>query len=366
MPRRTRRAAILAACLVLPAPRSRRRAGPVHDARRRERPRRSKASRSRGRASRCCCWAATAPCTTSTPPTPRTAKKTAKAYVGYSAGEMQALAPHRVRAAVRHFDLRPTSSSSARAAAAASGPTGSSRSTAASPHYMSVRGFRIAEPPTPLGGHRVPQPRRVLPIRGRPGRDARRPARSATTTGQSNRDFLVRRRRRRSGDDWSSNAETIIHEATHQTAYNVGVHARFAEQPRWVVEGLAMMFEAPGVWSAASLHTQADRINRYRLDYFRDGAARARRQTGSAQLVASDQPFETGDARRLRRGVDAHVLPVRDAAAGVLGVPGPRGRVASCSPRTRRPSGWRDFTAAFGSDLDLLAAQVERFVDELP
>ena len=41
-------------------------------------------------------------------------------------------------------------------------------------------------------------------------------------------------------------SDTIIHEATHQTAYNVGVHARFADQPRWLVEGLAMMFEAEG------------------------------------------------------------------------------------------------------------------------
>jgi hypothetical protein len=43
--------------------------------------------------------------------------------------------------------------------------------------------------------------------------------------------------------DWA--AATIVHEAAHQTAYNVGVHGRFCEQPRWLVEGLAMMFESP-------------------------------------------------------------------------------------------------------------------------
>ncbi len=37
---------------------------------------------------------------------------------------------------------------------------------------------------------------------------------------------------------WHQNADTIIHEATHQTAYNTGVHRRFAQTPKWVVEGL--------------------------------------------------------------------------------------------------------------------------------
>ena len=58
------------------------------------------------------------------------------------------------------------------------------------------------------------------------------------------------------GYDWSENADTIIHEATHQTAYNVGVHKRFIAAPRWMVEGLATMFEARGVWNAQYDRTQ--------------------------------------------------------------------------------------------------------------
>lgn len=45
--------------------------------------------------------------------------------------------------------------------------------------------------------------------------------------------------------DWERNVATIIHEATHQLAYNCGMQRRFADNPMWVSEGLAMFFEAP-------------------------------------------------------------------------------------------------------------------------
>ena len=43
------------------------------------------------------------------------------------------------------------------------------------------------------------------------------------------------------------NVATIIHEATHQLAYNCGMQKRFADNPMWVSEGLAMYFESPDV-----------------------------------------------------------------------------------------------------------------------
>jgi len=45
--------------------------------------------------------------------------------------------------------------------------------------------------------------------------------------------------------DWERNVATIIHEATHQLAYNCGMQRRFADNPMWVSEGLAMFFETP-------------------------------------------------------------------------------------------------------------------------
>lgn len=39
--------------------------------------------------------------------------------------------------------------------------------------------------------------------------------------------------------------ENICHEATHQLAWNLGLHQRFAHTPLWLSEGLATLFEAP-------------------------------------------------------------------------------------------------------------------------
>ncbi|MBN1853826.1 MAG: DUF1570 domain-containing protein, partial [Pirellulales bacterium] len=72
------------------------------------------------------------------------------------------------------------------------------------------------------------------------------------------------------GGDWTENANTIIHEATHQMAFNTGIHKRFTETPTWIVEGLATMFEARGVWDPQSHQTQKDRINRARLSDFQN------------------------------------------------------------------------------------------------
>jgi len=38
---------------------------------------------------------------------------------------------------------------------------------------------------------------------------------------------------------------TICHEATHQLAFNMGLHQRRAATPLWLIEGLATMFESP-------------------------------------------------------------------------------------------------------------------------
>ncbi len=47
--------------------------------------------------------------------------------------------------------------------------------------------------------------------------------------------------------NWQQNMSTVVHEASHQTAFNTGIHSRWAPPPRWVAEGLGTMFEARGV-----------------------------------------------------------------------------------------------------------------------
>ncbi len=38
---------------------------------------------------------------------------------------------------------------------------------------------------------------------------------------------------------------TIVHEATHQIAFNSGLHQRLSDCPKWFSEGIAMYFETP-------------------------------------------------------------------------------------------------------------------------
>jgi hypothetical protein len=159
-------------------------------------------------------------------------------------------------------------------------------------HYFRVRGFSLQEPQYPMV---------AIAFRDQ-AEYVRRASASGTpmhpnTLGHydsiSNRVFLFDETNGKSKADWSQNTLTIIHEATHQTAFNVGVHRRFAAEPRWLIEGLATMFEAPGVWSARYDHTQADRVNRPRLEAFRKYVI-LRRQPGSlAMLLTSDDAFRS-------------------------------------------------------------------------
>jgi len=157
--------------------------------------------------------------------------------------------------------------------------------------YFRVRGFHLEEPEFPL----------VAIVY--PNRDDFYKAEAASGIGlppgilgyyekYSNRVQLYDVPPGSAGGDWFDTAHTIIHEATHQTAFNVGIHNRFADTPQWLGEGLATMFEARGVWDSRASHTLKDRINVGRLTDFRAGL-KTREPGTLANLVASDQLFKT-------------------------------------------------------------------------
>ena len=60
------------------------------------------------------------------------------------------------------------------------------------------------------------------------------------------------------GVDWSETEATIVHEAVHQLAFNTGVHERLAENPLWLVEGFATMFEQPAVYDTRVNHSNLE------------------------------------------------------------------------------------------------------------
>ncbi len=61
---------------------------------------------------------------------------------------------------------------------------------------------------------------------------------------------------------------TIVHEATHQIAFNCGLQQRYADIPLWLCEGMAVYFEAPDLTSTRGWRG-IGRVNYPRLQTFR-------------------------------------------------------------------------------------------------
>jgi len=166
------------------------------------------------------------------------------------------------------------------------------------------------------------------------------------------------------GWDWTTNANTIIHEAAHQTAFNTRVHSRFAHSPRWLVEGLATMFEARGVWQSGTYRNQADRINRIRYADWQKRAAGGRPQDAIAQLVSSDSLFTTDPQNAY---AEAWALSFFLMETMPKKYSDYLGKLAGRPPfaEYRSPERLRDFSDVFGNDLRMLSARLQRFMSEL-
>jgi Protein of unknown function (DUF1570) len=86
---------------------------------------------------------------------------------------------------------------------------------------------------------------------------------------------------------------TLVHEATHQVAFNTGIHSRITPGPRWVTEGLAMMFESKGVYNSQRFPDLADRYNESQLFAFRQGIKSGEMRGKLQTLVDSDDWFKS-------------------------------------------------------------------------
>lgn len=85
---------------------------------------------------------------------------------------------------------------------------------------------------------------------------------------------------------------TLIHEATHQAAFNLGLHSRTSQTPRWIVEGLATNFEIQENLKNSKRLDPFQRINRERYIHFRN-YQKSRRSTNPFEaFLSSDRPFE--------------------------------------------------------------------------
>ena len=165
--------------------------------------------------------------------------------------------------------------------------------------------------------------------------------------------------------DWRVNAETIIHEAVHQTAFNVGIHNRFCPPPRWVCEGLGTMFEARGVYDSLAFRELSDRINHELLRNYRH---RVRDQLSANVLkavVATDNAFRTDPYTAYALSWAATFTfaekQPRDLATYLQRTSAKR-PLADISPIERL----RDFQSCFGNDWEMTASRISRFIGTLP
>ncbi len=92
---------------------------------------------------------------------------------------------------------------------------------------------------------------------------------------------------------------TIVHEATHQIAYNCGLQKRYVDNPVWLSEGMAMYFETPDLSSNRSWRG-IGLVNYARWDLFVQNDRSGKNGT-LKELVATDDRFRNG-----RTAVDAY------------------------------------------------------------
>lgn len=82
---------------------------------------------------------------------------------------------------------------------------------------------------------------------------------------------------------------TVVHEATHQIAFNCGLQQRYADLPLWLLEGMAVYFEAPDLSSSRGWRG-IGKVNYLRLGTFKKNLA-SWNSSSLRSLIADSQLF---------------------------------------------------------------------------
>lgn len=226
-------------------------------------------------------------------------------------------------------------------------------------HYFSVRGFQLQKPPFPLIGIVCRNQREFQQYSASQGA----PVGNGVVgwyAHQSNRILLYDvgggTATKRA---WDETAATLIHEATHQMAFNTGIHSRYSPPPVWVAEGIATLFEAPGVYDSRYHTTREDRVNKGRLQQFRQLAPKHRPEL-IRDLVASDRLFGSHPAVAYAEGWALSFLLIETDSrryAAYLARTSAHAPFQEVTPEERLA----DFAAVFGNDWRMLEARLLRF-----
>ncbi len=227
-------------------------------------------------------------------------------------------------------------------------------------HYFSSRGFAVPEPDFPLVAV-------VLNTRAEFDRflSQHQPA-DAQVLGyyapRSNR--IITYRQTVEGGGQLQDLSTIVHEAAHQTAFNTGIHTRFAACPLWISEGLATMFEARGVHSSAWYGRIDERIHAGRLKLLLALAAR-KGDIEISELIQRDDLFRSDPdyAYSLAWGLTFYLAETQPREYfDFLRSTARAEHFAEYGSVERL----EDFAAAFGNDCQGLNARMWQYLRKLP
>lgn len=154
---------------------------------------------------------------------------------------------------------------------------------------------------------------------------------------------------------------TIIHEATHQLAFNSGMHQRRADIPRWLSEGMAIYFEAPDLKNSRGW-TKIGTVNYLRLKPFHRYLAN-RPADSLATLLTSDSRMmhaATADAAYAEAWALNYFLirNYKKQYTTYLQTLAAKPTMVFDTPEQRL----KDFQAAFGDDLQKLDAAFVKYM----
>ena len=166
------------------------------------------------------------------------------------------------------------------------------------------------------------------------------------------------------GESTNATEKIICHEATHQLAFNTGLHQRRASTPLWLAEGFASMFEAPmllGTQSrdGTSLWPESRKHNWQLLAKHPESIHRM-----VSGLIQNDLAFES-DAQ--------NAYAVAWAMTTYLSRRSPKqfgpylSRVSQLQPFESYSVEQRaaDFQSAFGADNGLLSKKIVKYIESL-
>jgi len=160
------------------------------------------------------------------------------------------------------------------------------------------------------------------------------------------------------------NVATVVHEATHQIAFNCGLHTRLADIPLWVSEGIAVYCETPDLKSRRGWRGFGD-VNHARLQRFHR-YQRSRPDDSLITLIQDDarfrDPSEAEDAYAEAWGLTYFLLRKHEPQfIDYLTQLAAKPPIVRDSPEARVA----EFKAAFGESIADLDAEFLRYMNRI-